>query len=321
MTEVKQRELEVSLHGEMRYQEPMRRHTSWHAGGYAQRAYVPFDLADLSRFLRGHPNNEPITMIGLGSNVLVRDGGLRGTTVLLHRALNETRISSAPDGGAVLYVEAGVAAPKVAKFAARNKLDGAEFFAGIPGTIGGAIAMNSGCYGAETWDFIVSVTTVDRLGRLRERGPEDYDIGYRSVTLKSNAANGAFQEHESELSEEWFAAAHFAFPPGETLSSERKIKEMLDRRLVSQPLGQPNAGSVFRNPNGHHAARLIESCGLKGLTIGGAQVSTKHANFIVNLGTATAADIENLIDKVQSVVKQQQGVELQLEIRIIGEKA
>ena len=302
MNQVKHRAEDISLHGEMRYQEPMRRHTSWHAGGYAQRAYVPFDLADLSRFLRSHPAGEAIRMIGLGSNILVRDGGLRGTTVLLHRALNETRLSAAPDGGGVIYVEAGVAAPKLARFAAQSKLDGAEFFAGIPGTIGGAIAMNAGCYGTETWDFIVSVTTVDRLGRLRERGPEDYEIGYRSVKLKASDAGG---------------------PPmgAETEASERKIKELLDRRLATQPIGQPNAGSVFRNPTGHHAARLIESCGLRGLTIGGAQVSTKHANFIVNLGTASAADIENLIEKVYSVVKQQQGIELEREIRIIGEKA
>lgn len=314
MIEIKEQALDISLHGEMRYQEPMRRHTSWHAGGFAQRAYVPFDLADLSRFLRGHPDGEPITVIGLGSNILVRDGGIRGTTVLLHRALNEKRISSAPDGGGVIYAEAGIAAPKIAKFAAQHQLDGAEFFAGIPGTIGGAIAMNAGCYGAETWDFIVSITTLDRQGRLRERGPEDYEIGYRRVTLKHN-------EMSDERIEEWFVGAHFAFPSGETLASERKVKELLDRRAKTQPVGQPNAGSVFRNPIGHHAAQLIDMCGLRGLTIGGAQVSTKHANFIVNLGAASAADIENLIEKVQSVVEQQHGIELEREIRIIGEKA
>lgn len=311
------RDLDFAVRGELRYQEPMRRHTSWHTGGYAQRAYIPFDLPDLSRFLRGHPAGEPITMIGLGSNVLVRDGGLRGTVILLHRALNGMRLSSAPDGGGVLFVEAGVAAPKVAKFAARQRLDGAEFLAGIPGTMGGAVAMNAGCYGAETWDFIVSVTTVDRMGRLRERMPEEYEIGYRSAKLKFNPTPTHSLTPSSE--EEWFIAAHFAFPPGDTDSSERKIKELLDRRLKSQPLDQPNAGSVFRNPIGHHAARLIETCGLKGLTIGGAQVSSKHANFIINLGTATAADIEHLIEKVQLVVKEQQGVELEREIRIIGE--
>lgn len=314
MSQVVEQKLDVSLHGELRYQEPMRRHTSWHAGGFAQRAYVPFDLADLSRFLRGHPESEPITVLGLGSNVLIRDGGLRGTTVLLHRALKETRLTLAPGGGGVIYVEAGVAAPKIAKFAAQHKLDGAEFFAGIPGTIGGAIAMNAGCYGAETWDFIVSVTTVDRQGRLRERGPEDYDIDYRSVILKT-------RESTEVAAEEWFAAAHFAFSPGESLASEQKIKELLDRRAATQPVGQPNAGSVFRNPKGHHAAKLIEACGLKGLTIGGAQVSTKHANFIVNLGTASAADIESLIEKVHEVVKQQHNIELVREVRIIGEKA
>lgn len=314
MIDVNDGTLDVTLHGELRYQEPMRRHTSWHAGGFAQRAYVPFDLADLSRFLRSHPETEPITVIGLGSNVLIRDGGINGTTILLHRALNERRISSAPNGGGVIYAEAGIAAPKIAKFAAQHQLDGAEFLAGIPGTIGGAIAMNAGCYGAETWDFIISVTTVDRKGRLRERGPEDYDIGYRSVALKQGGS-------DSDQVEEWFVGGHFAFPPGETIASERKVKELLDRRIKTQPTGQPNAGSVFRNPPGNHAAQLIESCGLKGLTIGGAQVSTKHANFIINLGTASAANIENLIEKVQAVVKQQHGIELEREIHIIGEFA
>ena len=317
MNPVKAKELDFSVRGEMRYQEPMRRHTSWHTGGYAQRAYIPFDLPDLSRFLRGHPAAEPVTVIGLGSNILVRDGGLRGTVILLHRALNGISLSAAPDGGGIIYVEAGVAAPKLAKFAARQRLDGAEFLAGVPGTVGGAVAMNAGCYGAETWDFIVSVTTVDRMGRLRERTPEDYEIGYRSVKpiFKPTVTLSGMPSSD----EEWFVAAHFAFPPGETESSERKIKELLDRRLKSQPLNQPNAGSVFRNPIGHHAASLIEACGLKGLTMGGAQVSTKHANFIVNLGTATAADIEHLIEKIHLVVKEQQGVELACEIRIIGE--
>jgi UDP-N-acetylmuramate dehydrogenase len=316
MSQPQASELELSVKGEMRYQEAMRRHTSWHTGGYAQRAYVPFDLPDLSRFLRGHPTGEPITVIGLGSNVLIRDGGLRGTAVLLHRALNGLRMSCAPDGGAVLYVEAGVAAPTVAKFAAQHRLDGAEFLAGIPGTIGGAVAMNAGCYGAEMWDFIVSVTTVDRIGRLRERSPDEYDIAYRSAKLKVGPIR---TRSASSLEEEWFVAAHLAFRPGDPESSQRKIKELLDRRVKSQPLGQPNAGSVFRNPTGHHAGSLIEACGLKGLTIGGAQVSTKHANFIVNLGTATAANIEHLIEKIQLVVKERHGVDLKCEIRIIGE--
>ena len=307
----------LSVKGEMRYQEPMRHHTSWHTGGHAQRAYIPFDLPDLSRFLRGHSAAEPITVIGLGSNVLVRDGGLRGTVILLHRALNGMRMSVAPNGGGVIYVEAGVAAPNVAKFAARHRLDGAEFLAGIPGTIGGAVATNAGCYGAEIWDFIVSVTTLDRMGRLRERMPDEYDISYRRAKPKF-IATASVSRTPPEV-EEWFIAAHLAFTAGDTESSERKMKELLNRRLKTQPLDQPNAGAVFRNPLGHHAAALIEACGLKGLTIGGAQVSTMHANFIVNLGTASAADIEHLIAKVQRVVKERQGVELTCEICIIGE--
>jgi UDP-N-acetylmuramate dehydrogenase len=308
-------ELDFSLRGELRYDEPMRRYTSWRTGGDAERAYIPADLSDLSRYLHLQPADHPIHMVGLGSNLLVRDGGLRGTAILLHRALNGLRLAPGPQGGGVIYVEAGVAAPKVAKFAAKHDLDGAEFLAGIPGTIGGALAMNAGCYGAETWDFVVSVTTIDRSGALRERGQEDYEIAYRSIVLKQveDAPPASTQPQE------WFVAAHFGFPRGERAASEQKIKELLDRRIASQPLSQPNAGSVFRNPEGHHAARLIEACGLKGLTIGGAQVSAKHANFIVNLGHATAADIENLIHKVQAIVEEQQGVKLETEVRIVGE--
>jgi UDP-N-acetylmuramate dehydrogenase len=327
-------DLDFSLRGELRYDEPMGRYTSWRAGGNAERAYIPADLSDLSRFLHVQPVEHPVHMIGLGSNLLVRDRGIHGTVVLLHRALNGLRLAPGPQGGGVIYAEAGVAAPKVAKFAAKHDLDGAEFFAGIPGTVGGALAMNAGCYGTETWDYVLSVTTIDRTGALRERGPEDYEISYRHAVLKTREDLAQPAEDEggpidtivravhraTHTPQEWFVAAHFGFPKGEGAASEQKIKELLDRRLASQPLDQPNAGSVFLNPEGHHAARLIEACGLRGLTIGGAQVSTKHANFIVNLGNATAADIEALIEKVQTVVEEQQGVRMESEVRIVGEK-
>jgi len=298
------------LRGELRRNEPMSKHTSWRVGGPAARFYIPADIADLSQFLQGLAADEPVHFIGLGSNLLVRDGGVRGTVVLLHGALNQITLSHRKAGAAAgIYAEAGVASPKVARFAALNGFEGAEFLAGIPGTVGGALAMNAGCYGAETWQYVTEVLTIDCFGELRRRTPQDFDIGYRHVALKAG------------IGREWFVAAWFAFRPGNGEVSRKKIKGLLEKRVASQPIGTPNAGSVFRNPPGDHAARLIEACGLKGTTIGGAMVSPKHANFIVNAGGATAADIEALIAKVRQTVKEQHGVELVTEVRVIGEEA
>ena len=284
--------------------EPMSRHVSWRAGGPADRFFIPSDLDDLARFLGTLPKDEPLLFVGLGSNLLVRDGGFRGTVVLTHAAKKNARM----DGGLV-YAEAGVASPKVARFAALQHLTGAEFLAGIPGTVGGALAMNAGCYGSETWDIVQRALTIDREGKLRERRKEEYEIGYRHC-------------HPRSGKEEWFVAAWLALRKGDGEASRARIKELLAKRMATQPLTLPNAGSVFRNPPGDHAARLIESCGLKGLSRGGARVSEKHANFIVNPeGAASAADIESLIETVRERVKQQTGVELIPEVRIVGEPA
>lgn len=310
--------------GTMLFHEPMSRHTSWRVGGTADRAYVPADLSDLSLFLCSLPESEPVYMVGLGSNLLVRDGGLRGTVVLLHgalkqicleqrrRALKDVQMADSEYG--LVYAEAGVASPKVARFAARHNLVGAEFLAGIPGTVGGALAMNAGCYGSETWDVVAQVLTVDRRGQIRERLPSEYQIAYRRVALQPDAA-------EVIPSTEWFAAAWFRLPAGDGAESQRKIKELLQRRIAAQPLNLPNAGSVFRNPAGAYAAQLIEACGLKGHAVGGAMVSPKHANFIVNAGNASAQDIETLIERVRDTVVRVHGIELEREVRIIGECA
>ena len=308
------------LRGEMRVNEPMSKHTSWRAGGSADRVYIPADLSDLAAFLRGLPRDEAVYMAGLGSNLLVRDGGLRGTVVLLHGALKRICIEQRKNGLSatlgenieLVYAEAGVASPKVARFAAKQGLEGAEFLAGIPGTVGGALAMNAGCYGAETWEIVAKVLTLDRTGELHERMPADYEISYRHV--EQRMADGS-----ALLNREWFVAAWFKLPKGDGAASLKKIKELLQKRIASQPLNMPNAGSVFRNPKGDYAARMIEACGLKGLTIGGAMVSPKHANFIVNAGSASAKDIETLILKVQETVQREHGVWLEQEVRIIGE--
>jgi UDP-N-acetylmuramate dehydrogenase len=290
----------------MRFNEPMSRHVSWRAGGAASRAYFPADLADLSRFLSSNDSTGDLYFCGLGSNLLIRDGGLRATVVFTHWALRDIKLVHAGDDNIEIYAEAGIASPKVARFAALHDAQGAEFLAGIPGTVGGALAMNAGCYGGETWELVQSAHTINGAGLVRERPRTDYQVGYRTV----HGPQG-----------EWFVAGTFRVPKGDGKVSRDKIKELLSKRIAAQPLQQPNAGSVFRNPPGDHAARLIEACGLKGTRRGGAEISRKHANFIVNTGAASAADIEDLIDLAQRTVRERFGVELEREVRIIGDRA
>lgn len=293
-----------TLRGELSYNVPMSKHTSWRAGGVAERIYQPADLADLQAFMSNLPVSEPLYVVGLGSNLLVRDGGVRGTVLLMHGALDQLRLESQD----TIYAEAGVPGAKLARFAATHQLSGAAFFAGIPGTVGGMLAMNAGCYGSEIWQKVQRVLVINRRGELLERDSGDYEIAYRHVALR-------------EAQEEWFVAAWLGFAAGEGGVARQEIKALLNKRIASQPLNLPNAGSVFRNPPGDHAARLIEQCGLKGKQIGGARVSEKHANFIVNVGKASAADIENLINEVRNVVAAQTGVTLHPEVRVIGEAA
>lgn len=289
------------MRGLLRFKEPMAKHVSWRAGGHAARAYVPADLEDLVVFLQKLPQDEAVLFVGLGSNLLVRDGGFKGTVILMHAVLNTVQVENQR-----IYAEAGVASPKLARFAAKHNFEGAEFLAGIPGTIGGALAMNAGCYGTETWETVDEVLTIDRKGALHQRQAGDYEISYRHVALHAEK-------------EEWFVAAWFKFSQGDGALSLQRIKALLQKRISAQPLNRPNAGSVFRNPPNDYAARLIESCGLKGQRIGGAQVSEKHANFIVNLGDASAADIESLISQVQDTVRRERGVMLEREVRIVGD--
>jgi len=298
------------VRGELRLNESMRRHCSWKAGGSVSRFFIPADLADLQTFLQQQSADEPLYIVGLGSNLLVRDGGLTGTVILTHSALSGIECTD----DAVIVAEVGVASPKLARFAARHDFEGAEFFAGIPGTVGGALAMNAGCYGSETWNHILDVTTIDRQGVLHHRTPQEFEIAYRHVAFASHPQGARLQPLP-----EWFVSARFVFPKGDGEVSAQKIRELLKRRIASQPLQQPNAGSVFRNPPGDYAARLIEASGLKGMTVGGAQVSLRHANFIVNLGSASARDIETLLIQVESTVLEKTGVLLQREVRIIGE--
>jgi len=295
------------LRGELRRDEPMSRHVSWKAGGPADRFFAPADLEDLSMFLGQLPEEEPVLFVGLGSNLLVREGGFRGTVVLTHAASRRPRMD---DG--LVYAEAGVACPRVARFAADQNLGSAEWLTGIPGTVGGALAGNAGCYGGETWDIVERVVTINRRGQLRRRAATEFEFGYRRCELKTDASSDG---------DEWFASAHFKLPEGDREESRAIMQALLTKRRETQPLQLPNAGSVFRNPpEGKPAAKLIQFSGLRKHQIGGARVSEKHANFIVNPGGAgSAADIEALILHVQEVVEEKTHVRLVPEVRIVGE--
>lgn len=282
--------------------EPMSRHTSWRVGGTADSYYRPADVDDLAVFLQQLDAGEPLTWLGLGSNLLVRDGGIRGTVIALSGMLNT--IERLDENH--VRAEAGVSCAKVARFATRNDLEQAEFLAGIPGTMGGALAMNAGAFSGETWRIVESVETLDRNGRRHVRSATDFEVAYRSVKGPEG---------------EWFVAAILKLVKGNGEAAHQRVKTLLAKRAETQPTSQPSCGSVFRNPEGDHAARLIEACGLKGTCIGGACVSEKHANFIINTGKASAADIENLIERVAETVASQQGIRLVREVHIIGEAA
>jgi UDP-N-acetylmuramate dehydrogenase len=289
----------VELRGELRENEPLARHTSWRVGGPARRLYRPADAEDLAAFLRGLDPAEPLLWLGLGSNLLVPDDGFQGTVIQTQGCLTGlTRL-----GSTGIFAEAGASCAKVARFAARHDLVGVEFLAGIPGTMGGALAMNAGAWGGETWPHVQRVRTLDRTGTLRERSPDDYAVGYREVRGPEG---------------EWFLSVDLELQPGDGEAGMERIRTLLDQRARSQPTGVPSCGSVFRNPPGDHAARLIESSGLKGCRIGGAQVSEKHANFIINTGDATAGDIAGLIDHVRREVQRRTGVCLVPEVKVVA---
>ena len=287
------------LRGELHYFEPLAKHTSWRVGGAARQFYRPADSADLALFLQQLPENEPLFWLGLGSNLLVRDEVFDGTVIATLGALEALQIVDQK----LLRTEVGVTCARVARFTARNGLCGLEFLAGIPGTMGGAMAMNAGAFGDETWQRIKWVETIDRHGTVTKREPDTFSIGYRTV---------------EGMWDEWFLAATFELEHGDVAAGQQKIKQLLELRSTTQPIGLPSCGSVFRNPQGDHAARLIEHVGLKGASIGGAQVSEKHANFIINRGDATAEDIERLINKVRHIVALETEVQLETEVVILG---
>lgn len=288
-----------NLRGDLHHHHRLAPYTSWRIGGDAERCYLPADLADLQNFLSQLPLDEPLTWLGLGSNVLIRDGGISGTVIITLNRLNQIGLIDEE----TIRAEAGVTCAKLAKYCVKSRFENGTFFAGIPGTVGGALAMNAGAFGGETWQQVIRVETINRQGEIRHRLAREFTPQYRQV----NGLNG-----------EYFVAGYFNFKLGDALRAKTAVQELLEKRKNTQPIGTYNCGSVFRNPPNDHAARLIESAGLKGMRIGDAEVSTKHANFIINRGEATAIDIEALMDYVSDRVEQMHGVKLKREVHIIG---
>lgn len=274
------------------------KHTSWRVGGNAKKYYAPKDLLEFLSVIDDHAAAET-TILGLGSNLLVRDGGIDGIVVDTKQALNAMVRSDKH----MVYVQAGVPCAKFARFCAKEGLADAEFFAGIPGTMGGALRMNAGCYGSETWEFVNMVDIVHTKGGIRSYAASEFTFGYRHLDLPEGSL---------------ILGAWFRFPQGDAPTAIAKIKKLLEQRALTQPTGSRNSGSVFKNPKDDFAGRLIETAGLKGYQLGGAKVSEKHANFIINDDAATAADIEQLIYYIQSVVQDKHGIFLEPEVHIIG---
>lgn len=287
-----------SLKGELLLNEPMSKHTSWRVGGPADKYYKPCDLSDLAGFIKSLPAKENIFWLGLGSNLLVRDGGMRGAVIALAGRLNDLRLLES----SLVYAETGLSCAKLSRFVDKQGLSGLEFLSGIPGSVGGALAMNAGAFGSEVWSWVVKVTTLNRQGELNTRYPENYTIGYRKV--------------ESEFSDEWFVAVEFLL---DEKKPDNNIRKLLDKRNAAQPIGLASCGSVFKNPKGEYAAKLIDQLGLKGHCVNQACVSEKHANFIINMGKAKAQDIESLIKFIQEAVFTKYQIVLEREVRIVGE--
>tara|TARA_B000000475_G_scaffold72282_1_gene58027 strand:+ start:15 stop:848 length:834 start_codon:yes stop_codon:yes gene_type:complete len=272
--------------------EPMSKHCSLRTGGQTSQFFVPQDEAALSNFLKN--NKTQLLFVGLGSNLLVRDRGFDGTTIHT-KNFNSLDISKDfIDSGA------GTSLAKLSRFSQANLKYGAEFLSAIPGSVGGALAMNAGAFGSEIWQYVVSVKTINLTGDIQERFPSDYKINYRSVI--------------HHFSSEFFISARFNF---DLKQPQDNVRDLLHKRNSTQPIGLASCGSVFKNPKDTYAAKLIESSGLKGFCIGGACVSEKHANYIINQNNASAMDIENLIAHIQNTIKDKHNVELETEIIII----
>lgn len=277
------------------------KHSSLKVGGEAKYLYRPADCADLADFLASWHGKEPLLWLGLGSNTLIRDSGFNGIVIVTQGRLKNIALAEEQ----TVRVEAGVSCALMGRYCARQGLEGGEFWAGIPGTMGGALRMNAGCFGGQTWDWVSSVETMDNVGNIYHRKASEFNPGYRHVISPKD---------------EWFIAATCNLIPGDSETALARIKNLLEQRANTQPVGKSTCGCVFRNPENNYAARLIEQSGLKGKRIGGVHVSEKHANFFINDGNASAADVENLIYYVADQVEVKTGIRLQREVKIASDE-
>ncbi len=283
-----------------RFMEPLAAYTTFRIGGAAEVFFKPQDIKDLAYFWQNKPHDVDITILGEGSNVLVRDGGIKGVVVHIGRGCDKVEVD-----GTKIYAQAGASTGKVARMARNAGLSGVEFICGVPGSMGGALVMNAGCYGHELCDILEAVDVIDNTGEIITVDPKTLGFGYR----------------KSNLPEGWlFVAAHLALKAGDKSQVRQAMREINQKRTSSQPLELPNAGSLFKNPEGQKAWQLIQESGCRGLRKGDAQVSEKHSNFFVNLGNATACDMENLAEEVREKVYQKTGTQLEWEVRLLGDR-
>ena len=286
------------IKGNFRESMSLKEFNTWKVGGKAEYFYEPDNLEELKLFLTLSKDTK-ITFLGNGSNVLIRDGGISGCVICLKNSLNNYKFSKDNE----FIFEAGLSCMKIAQITAKDNYGGLEFLCGIPGSLGGALAMNAGCYGGNIWEKVSKVNLINKNGELLEKNKNDFIIGYRSVELDNN---------------NFFVNATFSLQKNKLANSLDIIKGYLKDRRSKQPTSQPSCGSVFKNPDNFHAANLIDSLGLKGYKIGGAYISEKHANFIISEKSAMSSDIENLIDYVQKKVYEEKKIFLETEVKFIG---
>lgn len=289
------------IQGEVRFNEPLRRYTSYRIGGPADILVQPATEEDVVKTLKAAWEHQtPVYVMGSGSNLLISDEGVRGVVLRLGHWLGEVTFS-----GNVVRAQAGAALPKVAKMATDRGLAGLEWGGGIPGTVGGAVAMNAGAHGGEIRDVLLRAHLVSRDGTRLACSVEEMQYSYRR--------SGLIRETGHVV-----VGAEFQLRPEGVEAITRRMREYAARRRSTQPLGLPSSGSVFKNPPGDYAGRLVEAANLKGTRIGGAQISEIHGNFIVNRGDATARDVKALIDLVRSTVRDRFGIDLELEVELVG---
>ena len=287
---------------ELLLEEPMAKHTSFRIGGPADVLAQPGNEAELAELLkRAADHAVPVTLVGNGSNLLVRDKGIRGVVIKLSNLFSSITVE-----GNVLTFGSGISLAMASKKAASLSLSGLEFAVGIPGTIGGAVYMNAGAYDGEMAKVVTSVQVMDRQGQSSQLKADELDFSYRHTALQNSGLI--------------VTSVTVSLQPGEAESIKAKMDDFSQRRIAKQPLELPSAGSMFKRPVGYFAGTLIEQTGLKGYTVGGAQVSTKHAGFVVNVGGATAKDVLQLIRDVQDRVLAAQGVQLEPEVLVLGEE-